>query len=67
MRAIRIPAKLLAEPLKWGAKRRVITVKVDWPELRLTEDQIVANVLATVHGAERPYPDLSFISIELEG
>jgi hypothetical protein len=41
------------------------TVAVDWPELRLTEDQIVANAVALANGHPSPYPDHSIISIVL--
>jgi hypothetical protein len=46
----------------------VFAVSVDWPELRLTEDQIVANAVARVAGvagAEPPYPDHSIFTVTL--
>ncbi|KKN42475.1 hypothetical protein LCGC14_0712850 [marine sediment metagenome] len=65
MRTIRLPAKVLQE-YEWKGRYSVCTVKVDWPELQLTDDQIVANAHAMLYGQERPHPDLSLISIEIE-
>ncbi len=41
----------------------VIPVKVDWPELRLTEEQMLVNSMALCVGWEAPYPDRSFIDV----
>lgn len=43
----------------------VVPVLVDWPELRLTDDQILANVLAVMDGERPPYPE-PFIHVEIE-
>ena len=42
-----------------------VPVKVDWPELRLTDDQIFANSIAKLDGQPLPYPDNSIFDIEL--
>jgi hypothetical protein len=38
-------------------------VAVNWPELQLTEEQMIANVLARLDGYETPYPDQSIFSV----
>lgn len=48
---------------KHPGKSVSIPVKVDWPELRLTQDQVMANAVADADGEERPYPDNSYIEI----
>ena len=40
-----------------------IPVKVDWPELRLTEGQMMANAVAMSAGHARPYPDKSIFNV----
>jgi hypothetical protein len=42
-----------------------VLVQVDWPELQLTDDQILANALATVACEPQPYPDPSLFMVEL--
>lgn len=44
----------------------IIPVKVDWPELQLTDDAILVNAVAAVNGDEPPYPDLSIIKVVIE-
>lgn len=63
MRSVRIPAVNWDEVL--GA-RAVVPVKVDWPELRLTLDQITANAVADLNGEPRPFPDHSIFYIEID-
>lgn len=41
-------------------------VCVDWPELRLTEEQVLANILAKLDGYPEPYPDHSIFAIRLD-
>ena len=43
----------------------VFAVSVNWPELRLTEDQIIANAVAQAAGQEAPYPDHSIFTISI--
>ena len=62
-RSVRIP------PIDWGSVdgvRVVVPVKVDWPELQLTEDQVMANAVASVSGADLPYPDRSIFAVEID-
>lgn len=40
-----------------------IPVKVDWPELQLTEDQIAANAAAWWRQEDEPYSDHSIFSV----
>ena len=40
-------------------------VRVDWPELQLTEEQIVANAVALAYGQRSPYPDLAIFGVEI--
>ncbi len=42
-----------------------VPIKVDWPELRLTDDQILANSIARLDGQPLPYSDNSVFDIEL--
>ena len=67
MRTITIPDKALqmaADPNVPGAYIEC-AVTVDWPELRLTEEQSLANALARAYGHEPPYPDHSIFSLKL--
>lgn len=41
-------------------------VCVNWPELRLTEEQHIANALARVYNQPEPYPDHSIFAIRLD-
>jgi hypothetical protein len=41
-------------------------VRVDWPELRLTEEQVFANAAAHAFNQPEPFPDPSIFLIELE-
>lgn len=62
VRRIRLP------PIDWTnvvGINAVVPVKVDWPELRLTDAQIVANGLAQEFGYERPHPDHAIIEVEI--
>ena len=47
-------------------KALVIPIHVNWPELRLTEEQILANAVAVAYDKEMPYPDPALISLVLE-
>lgn len=67
MRKIVIPAKWIHEAIDDATPGCAVvgSVVVDWPELRLTEDQIVANAIAWANGQPAPYPDPSIIAIEI--
>lgn len=63
MRSVRIP------PVDWDAvagRALVVPVKVDWPELRLNEGEIIANAIALVDGKPQPYADNSIFDVVLE-
>jgi hypothetical protein len=64
VRKIVIPWHLWDQPFEGTAL--VIPVKVDWPELQLSEAQHVANAFASVAGRPTPYPDLTVFSVRLE-
>lgn len=66
MRIIKIPAWAIEKARTVNAASALLPVKVDWPELQLTEAQVWANVVAVVAGQPTPYPDLSIITIEIE-
>ena len=40
-------------------------VAVDWPELRLTEDQVITNAVARAAGQPEPYPDRSIFTVRV--
>lgn len=48
-----------------GARWAEFPVKADWPELRLTEEQILANGIARAYDQEEPYPDHSIFSVRV--
>lgn len=66
MRTIRIPADDIRLATQSPGRCVVVPVKVDWPELQLTEAQIVQNALAFAEGKPRPFPDRSVFQVELE-
>jgi hypothetical protein len=45
--------------------RTLYPVKVDWPELQLTENQIVANAFARANGEDVPFPDQSIFTVSV--
>ncbi len=67
-REIRIPRRVLSQVHDEDGPGLALLypVVVDWPELQLTEGQIVANSLALASGQPAPYPDLSIITVRLE-
>lgn len=61
--------RITVESVDWDkvvGVRAVIPVKVDWPELRLTEEQVLANAIALADGAEAPHPDRTYIEVVVE-
>jgi hypothetical protein len=52
----------LANPI---GRRVVVPVKVDWPELQLTVDQVVQNAIAIAYGQPRPHEDKSIFDVEI--
>lgn len=69
MREIRIPADILLKARidsGLGGMCVLYPVCVDWPELRLTEAQAIANAFARAYNQPEPYPDHSIFAIRLE-
>lgn len=67
MKQIVIPADVMQRVLDTtNGSRTVLPVKVSWPELRLTDDQMFANAVAHSKGRTEPYPDPSYIELVFE-
>ena len=47
----------------WLGQWLSVHVRVDWPELQLTDEQILANGLARAEGKQEPYPDNSIFRV----
>lgn len=63
MREVVIP------PIDWKdvqGTAAVIPVKVSWPELQLTHDQVLQNALAMLDGQLPPHEDNSIFSVRIE-
>ena len=67
MRRIRVPLAVLERAVNGPFVGDVLefAVAVDWPELRLTEEQVIANALALASGQPSPYPDQSVFAVEV--
>ena len=67
MRTIKVPEWVIKQAVNGPFIGRVLhmPVHVDWPELQLTEGQVVANSIAFADGEPSPYPNLSMFIIEL--
>lgn len=67
MRTITIPADVIRRALNGPIQGTHLefAVAVDWPELRLTEEQIIANAIALANGERSPYPDHSIFSVTI--
>ena len=66
MRRLKVSSKQMQSAItNTLGKSLVITFHVDWPELQLTENQIMANVLARCDGREIPYLE-PYVTVELE-
>lgn len=65
MRSIAIPIEVLARAAHGPVAGTCLefAVAVDWPELQLTEAQMIANAIALANGQRDPYPDLSIFSV----
>lgn len=50
-------------PTSFEGRRVVIPVRVTWPELQLTKDQHLQNVIADMNGEDRPWLDHSVFEI----
>ena len=67
MRTITIPEKVLRRAFEGpyiGASLE-FAVSVNWPELMLTESQIIANAIARAYDRPEPFPDHSIFSITI--
>ena len=66
-REVRVPADLIAAWLDdpKGGIELVVPVKVDWPELRPTQGQMLENALAFADGRPAPHPDHSTFNVVL--
>ena len=42
-----------------------MAIVVDWPELQLTEAQILANAVAWANGEATPFPDPSILAVRV--
>lgn len=66
MREIKIPLQTIK---KWADNPvgvcLSIPVKVDWEELQLTEEQVLANSFAMVNDKDIPYPDKSIFCVKV--
>ena len=68
MREIKIPEKgIRAAVGQYGVAGQYISVPVavDWPELQLTEEQIIANGLARAAGQPAIYPNNAVFAVML--
>ena len=66
MRTVKIPIKRIVEYINNpSGVSLVIPVIVNWPELKLTESQIIANSIALVNGEPIPFNDNSIFQIEM--
>jgi hypothetical protein len=65
MRRITIPLAVVQHAVAVEGPGAAVefAVKVNWPELQLTENQQMANTLARVSGSPEPFPDHSIFSV----
>lgn len=67
MRTIKVPVSLV-ERAAYGPVEGYcleFAVQVDWPELQLTEEQMLANTIAQLDGHVAPYPNHSVFSVRV--
>lgn len=65
VRRIAVPASVIRKALNSPSPVE-FAVEVDWPELRLTEDQMLANAVAAANGEARPFPYNRIFTVVLE-
>jgi hypothetical protein len=65
MRQIEIPRTVieLATSTRPQGRNVAVAVKLDWPELQLTELERVANALAIARGERPRFPDRSIVQV----
>jgi hypothetical protein len=61
-REITLPASIWTHKYQ-GGHSLCVPVRVDWPEVQLTEEQSFANAIARAFGGDPPYPDHAFINV----
>lgn len=67
MKTIIIPADVMQRIIDCNIGRRTVQpCKVNWPELQLTEEQVLANAIAHSKGHGDMYPDPSYIELVFE-
>lgn len=67
IREVRIPLDTILAWVDAGEGRNLVfPVKVGWPELQLTGEQILSNSFALDDGEPPPYPDRSIFQIVVE-
>jgi len=66
-RVVRIPRRVVEEAIggKLPGTSVHLPVKVAWPELQLTESQILENAVAMVEGKQEPHKDHSIFVVEI--
>lgn len=67
MRSITVPEQIIASAVRgdWSGAALYFPVEVDWPELRLTEAQRIANIGARLRGEPPPHDDNSVFAVVL--
>ncbi len=68
MKRITVPMAAMSEYWRQVSpvgRSMIVVVRLDWPQLRLTENQLVQNSVARALGHEPPHPDPALIEIEL--
>lgn len=64
MKRIEVPADIMRKVLDCDQGRWVLLpVKVPWPELQLTEQQVLENAIDHAHGRSGRHPDPSYIEL----
>ena len=67
MRTITIPPEVMLKAVNGPIRGTCVefAVAVDWPELTLTEAQIMENAIAWANGFPHPHPDQQIFSIQV--
>lgn len=67
MRKITVPSNVMQQVLDCkGGARVCLPVKLNWPEVQLTDEQVLSNALAVAAKEPQPFPDLSYIELVFE-
>jgi len=67
MRTVSVPERVVQMAVDGPIRGACIefAVAVDWPELRLTEEQVLANAIARAANRPEPYPDHSIFTVRV--